>query len=161
VRTDISEVDFSSQGSHVGTALISGKIDRITERDGVFEVIDYKTGRAYEEWSGKSDSEKIKLRNYERQLIFYKLLMETSRSYNTKKVHSGRLLFVEPVSGSVIELEKKITDSDVSRLKILIEKVHGLIATLSFPDTSKYSQDSEGVVAFEEDIISGKYDTAK
>jgi DNA helicase-2/ATP-dependent DNA helicase PcrA len=157
-RKDMSEIDFSSQGSHVGGALISGKIDRVIERDGVFEVIDYKTGRAYEEWSGKSDGEKIKLRNYERQLVFYALLIETSRSYSTKKVENGQLLFVEPVAGRIFELEKKIAASDVSKLKILIEKVYNLITTLSFPDTSLYTQDIDGVIAFEEDIIAGKFD---
>jgi hypothetical protein len=46
----------------------------------------------------------------------------------------------------------------VSKLKILIEKVYNLITTLSFPDTSLYTQDIDGVIAFEEDIIAGKFD---
>lgn len=64
--------DFETDGGEMIT--ISGKIDKIEYLDGLFggkvNIIDYKTGRSFSE---KSKEEK---KDYERQIVFYHLLLE-------------------------------------------------------------------------------------
>jgi DNA helicase-2/ATP-dependent DNA helicase PcrA len=154
---DKTEVNFKDQGVLIGEAHITGKIDRIVDMDaGIFEVHDYKTGKAKEEWQGKDDFEKIKLHEYERQLIFYKLLVEHSRDYGRYKVERGVLEFVEPLKGDmVVDLALDIEPEKVERTKMLIEKVFAHIMNLDFPDVSRYSSDLKGILEFEEDLLSG------
>ena len=64
--------DFETENGEAIT--ISGKIDKIEYLDGLFggkvNIIDYKTGRSFSE---KSKDEK---KDYERQIVFYHLLLE-------------------------------------------------------------------------------------
>ncbi len=158
-ETDKTEVNFKNQGVKIGEAHLTGKIDRMIDcGGGVFEVRDYKTGRAYEEWKGKDAYEKIKLHDYERQLIFYKLLVENSRDYGSCKVEKGVLEFVEPQNKHLLdlplELSSEISKEKIGRTKALIEAVFERIMNLDFPDVSKYSQDLDGIIAFEDDLLS-------
>ncbi|MCK5591203.1 MAG: PD-(D/E)XK nuclease family protein, partial [Candidatus Pacebacteria bacterium] len=76
------EVNFRDQEVVIGDAHITGKIDKMIDAGGgEFEVVDFKTGKAVEKWGGKTLYEKVKLHNYKRQIIFYKLLVENSRDY--------------------------------------------------------------------------------
>jgi hypothetical protein len=121
-----------------------------------FEVHDYKTGKAKDNWDGKDQNEKIKLYEYERQLVFYKLLVERSRDYSGKhSVNCGVLEFVEPLNGKIVDLSINITKEQADRVAKLACAVYGKILKLDFPDISKYSQDLEGIKAFEEDLLSG------
>lgn len=157
---DIAEFNFKHQGVQVEGATLSGKIDRIVylDRDTI-EVHDYKTGKSAKDWKGKDEYEKIKLYEYERQLSFYKLLVENSREFSGKKVTRGVLEFVEPsaeYSGGikkVIDLELDIEDEKVERLKRLIGAVHKKIQNLDFEDVSSYSPDLDGIVEFEEKLL--------
>lgn len=64
--------DFETENGEAIT--ISGKIDKIEYLDGLFggkvNIVDYKTGRSFSE---KSKDEK---KDYERQIVFYHLLLE-------------------------------------------------------------------------------------
>jgi DNA helicase II / ATP-dependent DNA helicase PcrA len=159
-ETDVAEFNFKHQGVQVEDANLSGKIDRIVylDRDTI-EVHDYKTGKSAKDWKGKDEYEKIKLYEYERQLCFYKLLVENSREFTGKKVTRGVLEFVEPsaeYSGGnkkVIDLELDIEDEKVERLKRLIGAVHKKIQNLDFEDVSSYSPDLDGIVEFEEKLL--------
>ncbi len=160
-ETDKTEVNFKNQGVKIGEAHLTGKIDRMIDcGGGVFEVRDYKTGRAYEEWKGKDAYEKIKLHDYERQLIFYKLLVENSREYSQNKVEKGVLEFVEPQNKRLLdlplELASGISKEKIDRTKALIEAVFARIMNLDFPDVSKYLQDLDGIIAFEDDLLGSK-----
>lgn len=42
------------------------------------------------------------------------------------------------------------------RMKNLIKAVYDKIINLDFPDVSAYSQDYEGILAFEEDLLEGE-----
>lgn len=154
----MSEIDFTCQGVKIGGVDVSGKIDVIAKmsRNEII-VTDYKTGNACENWNGTSPEEKIKLHNYKRQLVFYKLLIENSREFEGKyKVKKGCLEFLEPKRGRILDLELDIEENESERLKKLIHAVYGKIKIFDFPDISKYSKDKNGILQFEEDLISGR-----
>ena len=157
------EVDFTKQGvncSETDTSVcIGGKIDKMVITQDEIVVHDFKTGKPKISWQGSSDHEKIQLRNYARQLIFYKILVEGSRDYSKYKVRSGVLEFVEPIEGAddskkMIDLSLGIEEADTERLRKLICAVHKKIINLEFPDISKYEKNIHGVIAFEEDLLS-------
>jgi len=152
---DFVEFNFKEQGVIVDGAHLSGKIDRIIDLGmGQCEVLDYKTGKPLMSWQESDPYKKKKTINYERQLLYYKLLVENSRDFSGKfKVLKGKLDFLEPKGGKVITLEKDINDEDVSRLEKLIGVVYKKIMDLDFPDISKYSKDNQGILDFEEDLL--------
>jgi DNA helicase-2/ATP-dependent DNA helicase PcrA len=160
--TDRTEVNFRDQGVVLDgggregcNAHLTGKIDRIVEKGGgSFEVHDYKTGKAKDTWEGKDQNEKIKLHEYQRQLVFYKLLVEKSRDFGGKfNVSTGVLEFVEPLNKHTVDLSLNITKEQTERVAKLACAVYGKILKLDFPDISKYSQDLEGIIAFEDDLL--------
>ena len=155
---DVVEFNFKDQGVIVNGALLSGKIDRIVDMGaGKLEVHDYKTGKAKDEWEGRDDYEKTKLYEYERQLLYYKLLVENSREFGNKyKVKRGALEFIEPKNDRVCELSLEFDDEKVDRLAKLLGIVYRKIKDLDLPDVSKYSADLKGIVEFEEDLLEGK-----
>ncbi len=158
---DIVEFNFRDQNVIVNEAHINGKIDRIVDvGDNELEVHDYKTGKApINDWEGKEDYEKTKLYEYERQLIFYKLLVENSREFSgKKKVSIGILDFVEPRKNDneIVSLSMKIDKEKTDRLKNIISIVYKKIINLDFPDISKYSKGLKGIKEFEDDLLEGK-----
>jgi hypothetical protein len=159
-QKDIVEFNFKDQGVVIDGAELSGKIDRIVDTgDNELEVHDYKTGKPLEDWESSEPFKKMKAYDYERQLIFYKILVEHSREFGgKKKVLKGVLDFVEPKreNGKIITLETDITKEKAERLEKLISIVYKKIISLDFPDISKYSPDLKGIKEFEEDLLEGK-----
>ena len=153
VSTHRSEVDFKGQGVVVEGVPIVGKIDKMVVEGENIHVYDFKTGKAKHRWEGKDAHEKITLLSYQRQLIFYKLLVEHSHDFAKYAVTEGTLEFVEPVEGEIAELSLHITSEDTARLTKLISAVYKKIVSLDFPDTSSYSKDVDGIRAFEEDLL--------
>ncbi|MFA6096532.1 MAG: ATP-dependent DNA helicase [Candidatus Paceibacterota bacterium] len=153
-----AEMDFSNQGVVINGVPISGKIDKIImEGDAEMVVSDYKTGSASLDWNGTSPDEKIKLYNYRKQLIFYKLLVENSREYKNKfSVKRGVLEYIESKNGKIVDLDLLIDPKEAERLEKLIAAVYAKIQKLEFPDVSKYSKDKSGIIEFEGDLISGR-----
>ncbi len=152
------ETDFKTQRVMVENVQITGKIDKIipNEQDKIFEVYDFKTGKYQRNWEGKDASNKIQLHNYKRQLVFYKLLVESSRDYNKYTVNNGYLEFLTPTTDEeMIILPYAITTDDVERLKKLVVAVYGKIQNLDFPDINKYEQTLDGILQFEDDLING------
>jgi hypothetical protein len=155
---DVVEFNFKEQGVIVNGAHLSGKIDRIVDvGSGNLEVHDYKTGKAKDEWVGRDDYDKTKLYEYERQLLYYKLLVENSREFGNKnKATRGVLEFVEPQNDKLCELDLVFDKEKVERLVKLIGIVYRKIMTLDLPDVSKYKPDLSGIIEFEEDLLAGR-----
>ncbi len=159
--SDKTEVNFCDQGVVIDIrggleAHLAGKIDRIVDKGGgVFEVHDYKTGKAKDEWLGKDVYEKVKLHEYRRQLAFYKILVERSRDFGgTHHVDRGILEFVEPLRDKrIVDLALDIPQEEVLRLESLIRIAYAKIMDLDFPDTSAYSDDLNGIIAFEDYLL--------
>lgn len=161
---DRTEVNFRDQGVVIEGVPVTGKIDRISElseneraskfgQSCEFLVRDYKTGRAIVDWNGADDREKIKLDNFKRQLLFYKLLIENSRDFKGCTVNKGVIDFLEPKviqkNPTSVELNYSIDNDELSRLKRLIKVVYGMIMNLDFPDVAQFGTTYKGMVEFE------------
>jgi hypothetical protein len=157
--SDVVELDFRQQQVMVGEAQVTGKIDRVqVGTNGVVHVHDLKTGRPHTSWDKGSADDKYRLRQYMRQLLFYKLLIEGSRDYGSKwRVESGQLDFLRPLGGEFVELRlENMDDDELQRLKQLIEIIFQHVKDVDFPDTSGYSSDVKGSREFEEDLLEGR-----
>lgn len=177
---DLSEVDFKHEGvmltdsglSHASSktgllpfAHLTGKIDKIFKNaNNQFEVVDFKTGKAEVSWQTSDEDKKIKLNNYKRQLLFYKLLMENSNTYKNSFVSSGILQFVEPIKETSAKgtLKNKIVglsldlqnrEEEIDRLIRLSCIVYNKILNLDFPDVSQFEPNLKGIIAFEDWLL--------
>ena len=153
------ELSFNHQNVVFDQARLSGKIDVATfnEEDKSVTLTDYKTGRPPLSAKGSSDYEKVKLHNYHRQLLFYKLLIQGSRDYSKYTVTKGSVAFVEPNKSGIINvIDEPLDDESTDRQIKLIKAVWRRIMELDLPDTSSYPQNLKGIEAFEQDLIDGE-----
>ena len=157
-RDDLIEMNFKREGVIVSGASLTGKIDRIVFSGATGAVAhDLKTGKPAATWEGKDAHKKILLHGYRRQLLFYKLRIERSRTFRGRTVDSGVLDFMEPdKAGTIVDLSLAIDPGEAVRLERLIGAVWKRIQTLDFPDISAYPKDLSGIIAFEEDILAGE-----
>lgn len=138
---------------------VSGAVDALAKTSAGLEVIDYKTGKPPTNgWDtkGLTDSKKLSLHFYRQQLMFYKLLLDSSES---ETVTCAELVFAEPTEASTgSEPVRLIIDSfdseELQRTALLAQKVYSHILAGSLPDTSNYSTDLKGVLAFEAALLS-------
>ena len=155
--TELAELDFAHQGVVVGGARLTGKLDvaDIDKHNKTIFVTDYKTGKPSHSWKGTSDYEKIKLHKYRQQLMFYQLLVTSSRDYGNFSFTGARLQFVEPdiKTGYILSLEDTFSEEELAEFARLIGIVWRKITTLDLPDVSKYSADYKGMVQFEGDLL--------
>ncbi|MFZ2836247.1 MAG: ATP-dependent DNA helicase [Candidatus Saccharimonadales bacterium] len=150
------ELNFAGQQVRIGDARLTGSLDLVdidTSNKSII-VTDYKTGKATSSWQGKADYEKIKLHKYRQQLMFYKLLVEGSRDYQTYIVDHGVLQFVEPTkTGAILALDATFTQDELDQFSNLIQAVWKHICTLDLPDISQYEQTYKGMLDFERDLL--------
>ena len=155
--TELAELDFAHQGVVVGGARLTGKLDvaDIDKNNKTIFVTDYKTGKPSHSWKGASDYEKIKLHKYRQQLMFYQLLVTSSRDYGNFTFTGARLQFVEPdiKTGDILSLEDTFSEEELAEFARLINVVWRKITTLDLPDISGYSADYKGMVQFEDDLL--------
>ena len=155
--TELAELDFAHQGVIVGGARLTGKLDvaDIDKHNKTIFVTDYKTGKPSHSWKGTSDYEKIKLHKYRQQLMFYQLLVTSSRDYSNFTFTGARLQFIEPdmKTGDILSLEDIFSEEELAEFARLISVVWQRITTLELPDISGYSADYKGMVQFEEDLL--------
>jgi len=155
-----AELNFASQHSRLGEARLTGSLDavKIDTDSHTMVVTDFKTGKPTASWKGKDDYAKIKLHHYRQQLLFYKLLVEHSRDYSGFTVERGVLQFVEPTpAGQITSLEMTFDDpEEIARLSALIAAVWRSILQLHLPNTSGYSADYKGILAFEQDLLDSR-----
>ena len=154
---DAKSSDFRHQGVVVGGARLTGKLDvaDIDKHNKTIFVTDYKTGKPSHSWKGASDYEKIKLHKYRQQLMFYQLLVESSRDYGNFTFTGARLQFVEPdiKTGDILSLEDTFSREELAEFTRLIGIVWRRITALDLPDISGYSADYKGMVQFEEELL--------
>lgn len=156
---DMVERGFNNEGVVVAAANLSGKIDLLHYTDaGTVQVRDFKTGKPALGWQGKDEYEKIKLHKYRQQLLFYKLLVEHSASFQKKlSVSGGALEFIEPDERGKLtaNLELSFETEELERFVKLVGAVWAHISHLDFPDTSGYGKNLQGIRQFEQDLIDG------
>lgn len=153
---DTVEVDMKDEAVLIGDAHIIGKIDLLRIRDKHYEVVDFKTGKSFTSWDeAKTDNDKIKLHKYRQQLIVYKLLLENGIHYKDIPVAKLSLWFVE--EENFTELVLNAEETEIERTRKLIQAVHKKIIDLDIVlDISKYPDTYNGLLQFEEDLITGK-----
>ncbi|HSW99792.1 MAG TPA: ATP-dependent DNA helicase [Patescibacteria group bacterium] len=148
---NVVEHNFRSEGVFLGKAHLSGKIDKliIDPEARTIQIVDYKTGKSHTRWTRE-----VKLHKYRQQLYLYKALVEGSHTYKGYQVTGAYLEFVEPdEDGNIHELQLQLDDTEFKQVKQLAEAVWQRITTLDLPDISSYSQDMNGVEAFEADLL--------
>ncbi|MDR0957581.1 MAG: ATP-dependent helicase, partial [Candidatus Nomurabacteria bacterium] len=151
-----AEYGFEGENIVIGGAKLTGKLDLIeVDKDRkTVRVTDYKTGKPATSWQGKDDREKIKLRNYRQQLMFYKLLIENSREFSGWTVEQGVLEFVEPLTnGETARLTLDYDAEEMAEFQKLVAAVWNRIKNLDFPDTADFSLDFKGVIEFEKYLL--------
>lgn len=156
--SDLAEFDFKPENVKIGPVPITGKIDRIrlNPETNTATVIDYKTGKAFRDWNSYLENEQRKAWEYKNQLLFYKLLLENSRTFGGKyHVNQGALEFIEPLKGQTVTLNLEITNQDLAQITQLIEIVYNKIINLDFPDTSHYGTDFAASQLFINDLLNG------
>jgi DNA helicase-2/ATP-dependent DNA helicase PcrA len=164
---DRLEEDFNTQGVVLGKneneygAKITGKIDKmIFGENSQIEVVDFKTGKAHTKWTDSNLDTAVKLQNYRRQLVFYKLLVENSKDFSKYTVNMGSLEFLDVAHNDTQTkiLKTEITAQESQELSKLIQvvykKIVGLAKGESLPDTSIYSSDLKGIEGFIQDLMS-------
>ena len=136
--------EYSIRGVHFPidtiNILLTGKLDKIelgNDRD--VNVVDYKTGppRSRNEIEGKTKNADG---NYKRQLVFYRLLLDSMDDNRQDKKQdkkyrmiSGELDFIEPNEQGIYKKEKfDVRDEDVAELRQTIERVAREILDLTF-----------------------------
>jgi len=157
---DVVEKNFINEGCVLGETEITGKIDKIVKKEeGKMEVIDFKTGEPLSGFEKGSNHEKIKGWRGKNQLIFYKILVETSREFGGRyRVDTGVLEFVKPTKkGEVISLPFEIKKEDEERMRELVKKVGDKIKKLDFPEIGEYKKGTlEEIKKFEDDLLQEK-----
>ncbi len=154
-RTDRYEYGFGNEGSSVGDIRLGGVVDRlvIDEKTKAITVIDYKIGQSYRRWQ----TNVVKLYNFRKQLMFYKLLIESSARFRKYHVTKGIIEFVEPDErGRINQLELNYDQDDLNEMVELMSGVWRYIQTLELPDISGYQPSLAGIKKFEADIVSAQ-----
>jgi DNA helicase-2/ATP-dependent DNA helicase PcrA len=149
------ERSFGNKGHRIvlGDNFLTGKIDRIDwldQKQGLVKVIDYKTGRskslnhilvktttAAKDLSEREAELPATIRgSYQRQLVFYKLLMQLDRQLSPKiEVAEAAFNFVEPTEkggDKFVSRSLVISDEAIIDLKQLIKEVMAEIRSLKF-----------------------------
>jgi DNA helicase-2/ATP-dependent DNA helicase PcrA len=134
---DIRESELRVRGVKLSEdVVINGVIDMIEPKeseDGSAEVVvtDFKTGRVKTRGEISDDEGDY---NYQRQLTFYKLLLD-NYSYKKMKVVEGVIDFVEADTKGMLHREVfEITDQDAENLKEIVLGVADEIMNLKFWD---------------------------
>ncbi|MDD3905084.1 MAG: ATP-dependent DNA helicase [Candidatus Omnitrophica bacterium] len=129
--------------------IFTGKYDKVEfedEKKGVIKLVDYKTGKPDKHLR---DIDKVRdlsspdCDGYLRQLVCYRLLFEKDKKESRgRRVRSGELVFLEPVSmdmrqagykkGQYATKRVEISDEMVSSVEALIKVVWGRIKALDF-----------------------------
>ncbi len=135
------EYDFSSHGVVVDGIPLTGKIDKLqaeAERGEIADpwptgtpvtVVDFKTGQP----DGKRAA-LVSGGEYHRQLVFYKLLCDSSPQFTYQMV-KGEIDFVQPNRrGQFIKKSIEITEEDLIRLREELKTVWREIQELRFLD---------------------------
>ena len=135
----------------MGSAILSGKLDRVDQIGADIRIVDYKTGSVLRSFDTKDKNLALKAHNHKTQLIFYTLLLGAEAG-----TAEGQMVYLEAESQKAILRGYVPTKDDMQRLRQLIEAVYAKIVSYDLPDASCYTPDLAGLIAFEDDLIEGR-----
>jgi DNA helicase-2/ATP-dependent DNA helicase PcrA len=142
-----SEIELFDKTLYLGDTPIKGKIDHleIDEEGKNITIVDFKTGNFHEgSWESNDALLKHKL-----QLLFYKLLLESSKKYPQYSINEARIEFITPDHANQIHT-KTLTfgNKDLDTTKSLAKSIYTHITNLDFPNTSNYDKTLKGIKDF-------------
>lgn len=149
-----SLAEYRLRDISLGSARLSGALDRVDAAEKAIKIVDYKTGRPLGSFDTKDQNQMLKAHRHKMQLIFYALLLEAKDGPAAKI--SGEMVYVEASKIKSLSRAYIPSSDDKARLAQLIEAVWRRIQNLDFPDTSSYSPDLAGAKAFEAYLINAK-----
>ena len=153
-----AEVNLGAEHLMFDDIPITGKIDHINidEENKTIEIYDFKTGNFHKEkWESHAT-----LYKYALQLIFYKLLLNISPTYNKYKVTKAHILFVSPSNSDLamsdsndVELVHdkiyEFNDAEEKDFKDLLKAVYKHVKSLDFIDEGSalaiHPDDTKGI----------------
>jgi DNA helicase-2/ATP-dependent DNA helicase PcrA len=157
--SDLSEYKIGQVFLDSGPEKLTGEIDLLRFENKLnASIVDYKSTIP-----PAKDSKLIKdpkEYRYRRQLLFYKILLDSihfKRDSKPVNVKTGVIEFLSPnESGDIVENQIEFVDSDIERMKSLIIAVWKKIMNLDIIDTTRYEKSVKGMISLEDDLISGK-----
>lgn len=148
-----SKSEQQIKGIKLREALVGGKLDRIDYSKDHLIIVDYKTGRALPSFDTKDQAKAVRAWRQRTQLIFYALLAKHHPLLSKYRVVEGQMVYIEaPTKGELVR-SMVPTEAEIGRLENLIEAIWIKVKNLDLPDVSKYSQDIDGILKFEEDLL--------
>lgn len=138
----------------IGKICLGGRLDRLDLPDKTELIInDYKTGKPLASFDTRDQTKMIKAWRHRTQLEFYCLLAQHCSRYRQASQISAQMIYVEAEHTNQMTLGFTPQATDLNRLESLINIVWQHIMALDFPDTSSYSADARGILAFENDLL--------
>jgi hypothetical protein len=156
---DISEYKISITYLESEAEKLTGTIDLLRfETTNSLTIVDYKSTTPPAKYS-KFIKDPKEYR-YKRQLLFYKILLQSinyQKGSKPIKIDSGTIEFLTPSeSGEIVSHRIEFEDQDIDRMKQLIKVVWQKIINLDTIDTSKYDNTVKGIIQLEDDLIAGR-----
>lgn len=140
----------------IGDARLSGKLDRIDTIENGIHIVDYKTGKPLSSITTQSKTDGAKAWRHRTQLIFYALLAREKQLAKADQTITAGMWYVEAEKAGELERSYEPSREDLDKLANIIQSVWRNIMDIKFPDTTRYSQDLDGILKFETDLIEGK-----
>jgi DNA helicase-2/ATP-dependent DNA helicase PcrA len=140
----------------IGNARLTGKIDRIEIRKEKIIIADYKTGTPLSSFTTKDQTKAIKAWRHRMQLTFYALLAKQSSRIQSGLPIVGQMLYVEASQAKELVREYEPSAEDLDNMQRLITVIWPKIQKLELPNTDDYDPSIQGILAFENDLLSGK-----
>ena len=157
--SDLSEYKIAMTYLNSDEERLTGEIDllRFSSPNEAI-IVDYKSTSPPAKYSRLIKDPKEY--RYRRQLLFYKILIDNiqlERNSKLVKVNTGLIEFLTPdESGAIVNHQIEFDQADIDKMIKLIKVVWQKIINLEDLDTSAYDKTVKGMIALEDDLISGK-----
>lgn len=151
---DKAEYSFANKNILLNNKIkLTGKIDLLSENNHTLLITDFKTSSKTKlKWE-----KNVSLYNYQKQLYFYRVLLEESKDFNKFEDIKARLVYLHPeINQNNNELYFDYDNNELLRTKSLIEIIWNKTMNLEIPETNKYPKDYKGIISFENDLLNKK-----
>jgi len=155
-KYDLAEYNMNGANLYLEEFKIAGSLDRVFfdfDKKEV-SVIDYKTGKPFDEFGKGSESTKLKSFKYKLQLTFYKYLLQNHPNYRGKYSFGKAFIhFLDAESLEESTLSYEPTENDMKLLLDISRAVLKKIKNLDFPNVDHYEKTYNGMRMFIDDLI--------
>lgn len=151
-----SQAEYRLSNILLGGATINGILDRVDLQDkSRLFVVDYKTGKPLNSFDTKDRTKAIKAWKHRTQLIFYTLLARHAFALKDYGSFEGHMIYLEADQARDLIRTYVPSKEETSRLELLVNAVWHKIMKIEFPDVAAYTKNIQGIMKFEDDLITG------